>query len=227
MGAIVLYKATERAPGGALGFDVVIEETLETSTTVTDFPVESGANISDHARRNLDKVTLEVMVSNTPIQAQSPLDQSQRGSINGVTLSLPKAPAKKGLYYLLARGIDLLFGPNDSEPRASLLTFDSDFSATFDTLALLRQLQSEARLLEVVARDWYADNLVIESISAPRDAESGTSARFTIAFKQIRIVETRQAQVPLEPKLKRPVAAVADGKEVKKSILAKVFGGPS
>lgn len=218
MAVLVLYKATERAPGGVLSFDVVTSDTLESSSTATEFPVEVGSNISDHVRSNLDKVTLEVVVSNTPITAKDPLTQSDRGSYNGVTLSLPSAPKQRGLYALLRQGLDMLFGGPHGDPRASLLTFDSDFSATTDTLNLLQQLRREARLLDVVSRDYYAEGMIIESISAPRNSESGSTARFTIGFKQLRIVETRQAQVPLEPKLKRPVAAVVDGKATNKSV---------
>jgi len=227
MSALILYSETERSPGGVMGFDVVTSETLESTVTATEFPVEVGANISDHVRRNLDKITLEVVVSNTPVTDLDPLTQQKRGSVNGVTLELPAVPKQKGLYSLLSRGLDLLFGGAPSDPRVSVLTFDSDLNATGDTLSLLRQLQTEARLVDVVSRDWYAENMIIESVSAPRDADSGSTARFTIGLKQIRIVETRQAQVPLEPKLKRPVAAVVDGKETKKSILNKVFGSKS
>lgn len=221
---LLMYNATDKAPGGVMGFDAVLSSTLDTSTTVTEYPVESGANVSDHARMNASKVMLEVFVTNTPMTDIDPLTQKTRGAVNSVVLDIPKAPGPKNLYTLLAAGVSAIFGGSPEPTKALVLTFDNAFLATQDTLSLLTQLQREARLIQVVTRDWYQENLVIESISAPRNPEDGGAARISITLKEVRIVETEIAQIPLEPRLKKPVAAAVDSKEKKSSVLAKVFG---
>src|SRR5258707_82000 len=58
--------------GGALvtiEFDSTIREEHHGTTTVTEHAVEKGANISDHARPELDRITCDVIVSNTPIRS--------------------------------------------------------------------------------------------------------------------------------------------------------------
>lgn len=47
--------------------DSCMEETHELTNTVTDHPVETGFNISDHNRPNPDLLTLHCFVSNTPL----------------------------------------------------------------------------------------------------------------------------------------------------------------
>lgn len=58
--------------------DIAKSETYSFESEVTDFPVEEGANVSDHIRTNPVVITLECVVSNTPIGliAQDPSRQA-------------------------------------------------------------------------------------------------------------------------------------------------------
>jgi hypothetical protein len=49
-------------------FDAVPSVGDDMSVTVTDHPVEDGADISDHIRDTPDKLTLDAIVSRTPIE---------------------------------------------------------------------------------------------------------------------------------------------------------------
>lgn len=51
----------------SIGLDVVPSENHVISSTITDHPVEEGSNISDHARPDPDRLTLECIISNTPL----------------------------------------------------------------------------------------------------------------------------------------------------------------
>lgn len=202
-GAYITWRATDQGPGGVLRFDAVTAETFISSATATEFPVEQGANVSDHVRKNLDKLTMEVVVSNTPIHGYHLLSaHGTRGRMQSVTLDIPQAKRGFGLSALIGRVVDLF----KSKPatKASVLVFDTPFIATAETLDALVQLQTEGRLIDIVSRDWYLESMIIENITAPRTPDLGTSAKFTIDFKQIRIVETRQttAPVPAEPRAK-------------------------
>jgi hypothetical protein len=48
-------------------FDATLAETHQTSVDVTKHPVERGVSITDHVRPNEDRVMLECIVTNTPI----------------------------------------------------------------------------------------------------------------------------------------------------------------
>lgn len=48
---------------GGLFFDAVLTTNTKESLTVTSHPVQSGANISDHAFRNPTKISMEIMMS--------------------------------------------------------------------------------------------------------------------------------------------------------------------
>ena len=86
--AKLYWTPTTKSPEGQLGFDVTESEALELSSTVTEHPVETGANVTDHVRKNLDKLTLVVFVSNTPITDENFVDPTQpRGTVNNVLLS--------------------------------------------------------------------------------------------------------------------------------------------
>ena len=47
--------------------EILLDESHEYSTTSTDYPVESGVSVSDHVIKNPQKVTLNFLVSDTPL----------------------------------------------------------------------------------------------------------------------------------------------------------------
>lgn len=51
--------------------DAAVTETHTLSNTVTDHPVEEGSNVSDHSRPEPDKIQLDCVVSDTPLQTTS------------------------------------------------------------------------------------------------------------------------------------------------------------
>lgn len=51
----------------AIEFDCTLSETHEASAQVTEHPIETGANITDHVRPMLARVSIEGLITNTPI----------------------------------------------------------------------------------------------------------------------------------------------------------------
>lgn len=51
----------------SLYFDLVIQDSSNQESEITDHPVEEGANVSDHVRRTPDHFSAQVMVTNQPI----------------------------------------------------------------------------------------------------------------------------------------------------------------
>jgi hypothetical protein len=223
MSAILTWDTLGGVPGGAvgfggrmsMGFDVVISETPTKTSVATEKPVETGANVSDHVRSQLDSLALEVFVANSPIDPISKIDGMRVGDTYFTTLEIPRyVPPLNSLSGLFAAGIKALFGSTTPDtPMAQVLQFAIPFSATARTWDLLDALRSGAVLLGVTSRDWSLENMIITSLSAPRTSAEGDGAKFTIEFKQIRIVETRTtfAPVPAEKRGSGIVSAGAKG----------------
>jgi hypothetical protein len=216
MSAIFVWNFTTPGapPVGTLAFDVVTNETLSTKSRTTDKPVEAGANITDHVRPELDEVSLTVFVTNQPITAANNVGITQRGGIAQSLLStsqyIPPSTLLSTIYDA-ARVYDaaiagtlgavaILSGLRKtiSAPwQVQSLQFAAPFSATIETIACLRQLKDAKILVQVQARDWNSDSMMITSVTAPRTPDEGDGATIEIALKEIRVAQTRQTYAPL------------------------------
>ncbi len=224
--------------------DAVTAETLTKTSTCTEHAVETGANVSDHVRPNLDTITLDVVVSNTPLTEVNRLNPHiPRGAVGPAPLVFdrfvtplgpltpkrlvyPRPPMQHNLSGLIRAGLREIFGaakpeflrypphPLPSPPESAMvLQVPVGFSATYETWNILDSLRVRAELISCAARDWFAENMVIVSMSEPRTALEGSSAKFSIELKQIRIVETRTSTLPIstEPRGSKAVSAGAKG----------------
>jgi hypothetical protein len=60
-----------------LRFDCITSESHEGTSVLTEHTVESGAPISDHKRANPRRISIEAIVSNTPLDAPPPSGYGQ------------------------------------------------------------------------------------------------------------------------------------------------------
>lgn len=174
----------------------VVTETHDLSNTVTDHPVEEGANISDHSRPDPDRVTFDARISNTPLSTKQ---QTQAVKSGGFTFQSAAAQA--------AGAIGATDGFAQGEWRK------------------LKKLRDDGTLVKVVSTMGDYDSMAIVSISLPRTAKNYDAISFLIAFKHVRVVQnklTRDVKTSVAPKKKSagnktPKAAEP---EVEKSTLA-------
>src|SRR5690625_1376175 len=61
-----------RESGEELILDAAISESWQPEVIITDHPVESGSPVSDHAQRQPERVSLQVMTSETPLGRPGP-----------------------------------------------------------------------------------------------------------------------------------------------------------
>ncbi len=175
MGAYLL-----KAGGGGLLFDVVTGETHTIQNEITEHPVESGANVTDHVRSMLDTISLEVFVSNTPTMFQDRFFGQDIGEYRAVPIAPP--------------------GNEDariSELAATVIQWENPVNNVSETYRLLRKWRDDAELLTVVTPLWDYTNMLIREVSVPRTAKEGTGAKMTIELKQIRLVEVRLVPTPI------------------------------
>jgi hypothetical protein len=64
----------------------------------------------------------------------------------------------------------------------------------------LKQIQATAQLISIITEIEQYDNMVIQSVTAPRNAENSEGLQFTLQLKQIRIVSNKTVAVPTQKK---------------------------
>ena len=219
----------------ALRFDAVTTETHTFANQVTEQPVERGANVVDHVRPSPDSLTLDVVVSNAPVDAAPlRLGGAQRGDIYPTQLSIPSsnppAPYTPGYAFsTIGATIDALVAQVSQPPTIQTLRFFNEFDAVSEVYATIKQLRDSGQLINVITPLNNFDNMVITNVTVPRDVSNGDALLMTIDFRQVRIVETRQTTepVPTETRGKRPKAAGVkgdkeDGGKKKKSVAKSI-----
>jgi hypothetical protein len=126
--------------------DAALSEEHSFDNEVTAHPVERGADVTDHVRARPIVVSIEGLVSDTPI-----------GAIAGL-----RAP-------------DVL--PSD------------------DAFARLRDLRDRREPVTIETSLQVFRNMVLQSLSVPRDARNGDALRFRATFQQVRLVVTERTVV--------------------------------
>lgn len=116
---------------GNIFIDATLSETHETSSTVTNFPIEDGSFISDYVINNPETLTISVLVTDTP------------------------------------------------------LNILSGFNRSITSYNELIRLQKNKELLTVVTGIKVYTNMIMTSISVPRDAQTGKSLTFNINFQKL------------------------------------------
>lgn len=206
----------------SLEFDAVLNEGHGSTITVTENPVEDGADVTDHVEVKPKTFTLDAVVSNDPITLQSAL----LGNVTSALGNIP-APVKQ----ISSFGVSKIAGfllDNDSKNR------------TRDAYTILRSLQDNRILVSIVTQLTTYSNMIITNISAPRTQASGGGITFSLTFQEVRIVSSATVALPeintqaasavptkkLGSKATKSLTDAVEAKaEAKSSILFKVFGG--
>lgn len=81
---------------GGLFFDAILSTNTQESLTITSHPVQSGANISDHAFRNPTKISMEIMMSDV-MASRVPGQFTDGGGARGVILGMLGANTSKSV----------------------------------------------------------------------------------------------------------------------------------
>lgn len=158
---------------GGFVLDATVTEDHVMENDVTEDPVEDGPPTTDNIRERSDTLTLECVISESPI---------------GDMVTERKQPTSR----LVTRpgGIAL--------PTA--VTVDPYRSIVNEGREYMRELAKSGRPVVVETATRIYDSMGIVSIRETRDAKTGEAFRFTAMFKQVRIVtndrETVQVAIP-------------------------------
>lgn len=203
--------------GSPIYFDCVTSEQVTRDAEITEFPVESGANISDHYRVKLNEVKLDVFVSQEPIDnLRHPEGQGFWGAQTLVTPPYPAASLggtiAKAILNPVGSIASAIGGLLDGTTRPVIASPVLQWAAPFDSLqgllTALDAIRGAAGLVDIYTKSAVYTGFVIGQVVTNRDKETGSGAKVSISFKRIVTVSTQQvaAPKPVKPKDTPPVA---------------------
>jgi hypothetical protein len=141
--------------------DAVLEDTLEASVTLSDYPLEVGVNSNDHRFINPTTWSITGAVSNSPFKI----------SATDFTGALTEVADDSGI---LATTGGLMAGWLSS----------SGTSRAAEQLDILIKLMTTGEPFTVFAGDITLSNMVIESIRRTKDADNENSLIFTANLRE-------------------------------------------
>jgi hypothetical protein len=233
--------------GSPIYFDCVVTEQVTRDAEITEFPVEQGANISDHYRVKLNEVRLEVFVSQEPIN--NLLHPEGGGFWGAQTLVTPPYPSGP-LLGTIAKAVinpvgsvtslvgNAISGLFETKPviASPVLQWAAPFDSLQALLTALDAIRANAGLVDIYTKSAVYTGFVIGQVVTMRDKETGTGAKVSIDFKRIVMVSTQQVAAPptpVKPKDKPPVAKGAqqpqdpgDMTSLASGIKSLITGGP-
>lgn len=163
----VYTDATGGTVTGSVVLDASLNENHVAAAEITRHQVEKGSDVTDHIRPLPRRVSVEGLVTNTPIG-------DVLAPTNGVTASFGP----------LAISVD------GQTVQPSVLQFSGQFNRVLDVYGDLVKAASFGALFTVTTTLETVQNLAISNFSVPRNAGLGNALRFAIDFSEIRIVST-------------------------------------
>lgn len=183
--------------GGAIvtiEFDATIREDAASATTVTEYNVETGGNPSDHARVELDQITCDVIITNTPIRMPATNMDGVTGHFGPVDITTPTIPN----FPRILPGVGLItsFLPQGQETTSvNVLNFDGPADRLRSVYNELHLLQQSVTLVTLTTRLRDYQQMIIRHLNAPRGPADGESMTFSFTAKAIRFVDSQVVSV--------------------------------
>lgn len=212
-----------------LRFHTVESESMASSLSTSDHPVEEGADITDHVRREARTASIVGRVSQKPTRGQS---LTREGFVEGVyapvRLAIP-TPDPSFLQGGAAASLGRAFAGPPAPVVINALQFFTQQNFFEEVLKVLFKLQDDEQLVECMTLPWSLTDCLITNVTPNRSAEDGGGGTVSVEFKQLRKVRLKVSNVPIasEPKMKGkinlgkqspPEAVITETK--KKSLLA-------
>lgn len=162
--------------------DATPTQAWESTAEVTKHPVETGSAIGDHVKPANDTITVEGILTNTPVIV--PATQMQGATRAPGTLDLPGGGS------------------------VSVQRWSGPFDRVSECRELLRSLVKAGlpATLSTGRREGlrFDDNLVLVRFRVDRDATTGNSINVSLDFEQLRVVSTSRVAVPAVRRLQVP-----------------------
>lgn len=181
---------TYELPNGqtaAIYVDALINESPNTSAQVTRDPVEGGVSISDHVILDPEDLTIEGLITNTPIDDPG----TQMAGVTGAPASveLPQATVRhSALFGLFSMPAEVV--------AATVLQWSGSFDRVGAVEQEIRRLVRTGTLVSILTGLRSYEPLVITSFRPRRDGTTGDSLPFTLTASEVRFAETETVEIP-------------------------------
>lgn len=171
----------ENPAGGGMELDASVSETHDAQATVTQSEIEDGSQINDHVTLAPLRLAIEGVVSKTPLNLF--------GLGPTVIATAAAAAAGPGLAStVLATGLASLGGLVSSPAGVNGTTGLPIPRNPKDVYAYLIELRDARIPFDVVTALRLYRNMVLTSVSAPRNVGNVNLLRFTAVMEQVKLV---------------------------------------
>lgn len=203
-----------------LPIDCTITRTTNFENEITQFPVEEGLDVTDHIRTKPITMSIEGIISETPLtlESQKAALVTSAGSVVAKQLGGFKGAA------------DTLAGIGAGKLGAKL--FQGDGNPAEIGRAILEKLALSKTRFRVAVGKKILDDMVISRLSIPEELQNGRSLRFSATLQQIRVVKgqtvfiqriSRSAAHTASKKTNLGAQATTTATEQQRTSLAKSF----
>lgn len=200
-----------------LVLDAVTSEEPEFLADVTEHPVESGPEVSDHIQLKNPTLKLKGTISNNPIDLQTSIGNLLAAGTDLVTSSRARVNAlNSGIQQAAGIAGAALLG-NSSNPFAAGLTAAADAMAR----TIFLSAYENRTPFDVITKRQRYESMVIERLSFPRDSQTGFQLQFEVDLKRIRIVS------PLTVEIKNLAETVVTSASTNQNLGAQATRGVS
>lgn len=202
-------------------FDATLTVKPELGADITQLPVETKQNITDHIRPQLDRLSVEAFVTNTPVPVLQEYTTTKLEIAPRVSdITEVEDPDSFGLGDIPGPGtlnravqgaigdvLSGLFPPELKHLDLSNLDVTDRVRDVYDSLDQIRRKGTECR---IVTKFKDFEGMHISLITPLRGVPEGNGARFTIDFQEVRVSETSTKAFPV-PEETRALPAVSLG----------------
>lgn len=164
-------------------FDAVTNEDPTFEADVTEVPVEEDAEVTDHIQLKNPRLTLQGVISNSPLDLQTSIGNLVGGAAEAAT-------AAQFRQSILNTGLQQASGVASAAILGQSISPGGVAAGAADAIArslLLSAYERKARFDVVTKRQRYG-SMVLQKMQFPYASDTGQQLRFILEMKQVRIV---------------------------------------
>lgn len=226
--------------GGALVADMLASAEAEQALELSQYPLEDGASINDHAVQLPKRMTLTLVQTESPLTAITGFAQVSRElaaasrpkGVQTTELNVRKKEFRPTSLLALTSGVrEALFasgpirvtgmkadGPIEQAPlKVTVLAANADVGRVNEFHEQLAALLESVTPVQVTVKQRQYDSMIITNVKRTDSAGQFGAARFTVTLQQVSTAETRIVDLPPVP---QATAKANVGKKDPKAVTA-------
>lgn len=180
---VSIYPVGAVGLGDVVSVDATITEVHTANTELTSHPVETGANITDHARQNPREVQIDGFITNSPIDG-SILDAALR-AVPALYATASTGPTAGALSSAAVLG------------TMALANALSGSDITRDNFDRFQRFWTNSTLLQVFTPFRVYTNMIMVNFKAPREQANGDALKFSATFREVFFVASQLVTIPV------------------------------